>query len=205
MGDPISAVGIVLQIAPSVVKFIVDVKNAPRERRALLAEVISTSGILVMLKNVLEQPDGADAWAKEIMKVDGMQEALRGIQDILSSLHKELDPKADRRSRIKDSVAWPFKDKDVEQMLEKMGRFKQQMMLAMQFQAFQDNAMINGQLDALKMGQRRVLASADTILAQNKLESRNKILSWLSRSDLARKKHQTASKMRTAGTADWIL
>src|ERR1700755_1487309 len=55
------------------------------------------------------------------------------------------------------------------------------------------------------MGQRRALARADTLLSQNKLESRNKILSWLSRSDLARKKHQTASKMRTAGTADWIL
>lgn len=94
MADPISAVGIVLQLTPAIVKFIIDVKNASRERQALLAEIISRGGILSMLKNVLDQPDGADAWAKEILKVDGMQDALRGFQEVLSSLRKELDPKA---------------------------------------------------------------------------------------------------------------
>ena len=201
MGDPISIIGVVVDLAPRVIKYIIDVKHASRDRQALLTEVTSTSGILSMLKNVIDQPDGDHTWAREVMTVDGMREALMGVQGLLRTLAEELEPK---KGRSRNSVAWPFKSKDVEGMLDKIARYKQQMILALQFKAFRDTSMVDEHLRTLAVGQQKAVVNTDILVQRGEFENTQKILTWLSNYD-SKKKHNLASRTRTRGTGEWIL
>ena len=180
MGDPISIVGVVVDLAPRVIKYIVDVKHASRDRQALPTEVINTSGILSMLKHVLDQPDEETTWAKEMMCVDGMKDALAGIEDILQTLSKNLKPK---NGHFRNSMGWPFKSKDMEAMLDKIARHKQQMILALQLHAFRDMSMADAQLRGLAIDQQQILSNISILLQQVKVDDSKKALSWLSKFD----------------------
>lgn len=204
MADPLSAVGLAVQLAPVVVKYVIDVKHASRDRQALLAEVISTTGLLAMLKVALDQPDGADEWAKEMIKVDGIEEAVSGVLTILEEVNEKVGEPAKKSGRVKESLAWPFKSKDVEQMVNKLGRHKQRILIALQFQTFRSDSTIKGDLKSLKSDQTKVLANTVVMLEQSRQAKYETVMSWVSQFDYS-KRHTAASSTRTPGTAEWIL
>jgi ankyrin repeat protein len=204
MADPFSGVALVVDLAPRVIKYVIDVKDASRDRQALLAEIVGAAGVLSTLKLALDKADGADEWAKEVIKVDGVEDAVAGVLSVLQELKGKLDEPEKRSGRIKEALAWPFKSKDVEKMVEKLSRYKQQILMALQLQAFRDTSALNGELKAMKLDQEQILANTTVTLQQSRRERYSKLMAWLSTFDYA-KRHKAASRTRTPGTAEWLL
>ncbi len=49
--------------------------------------------------------------------MDGIREALPGVQDVLETLSRELEP---QNGRFLSAVTWPFKSENIERMLTKL-------------------------------------------------------------------------------------
>lgn len=90
MVDPISIIGLIVDLVPKVTRYIVEFKKGPKERRLLLAEVLSTSGILVLIRDVQVNPNDGENWADEILSIDGMQNVLQELLELLRALAVKL-------------------------------------------------------------------------------------------------------------------
>jgi hypothetical protein len=79
MVDPISIIGLIVDIVPKVARYILEVKKGPKERRSLLDEILSTSGLLALIRDVRSEPTGDAQWAGNILSVNGIENVLQEV------------------------------------------------------------------------------------------------------------------------------
>ena len=127
MADPVSIIGFVVEIVPKVARYLVEVKKGPKERQILLAEVLSTSGILALIRDAPQDRDDDQKWANDVLQVEGMTTILQEMLDLLQLLVPKLQPKRGLSS-FKQAVVWPFSQSEVDWVLNKLGRCKQNIM-----------------------------------------------------------------------------
>ena len=156
-----------------------------------------------MVRDVLNGSNGDQKWAHDILKVDGTVIVLQEILEILRILVSKLEPKRGLSS-MKQSIIWPFSQSDIEAYLSKIGRCKQNVMLAFQMQDRNNTSLILNRLDALAIEQQQISSFTETQALRDELRIQVEAIAWLSTFDY-QKKHAVASVTRLDGTARWIF
>ncbi|OBT86395.1 hypothetical protein VE02_05285 [Pseudogymnoascus sp. 03VT05] len=173
MADPLSATAsiiAVLQLSSTVLRYLVDVKEASADRKSLIHEISSTRGILSTLNETV---------------VDARVGPLNVLTTTLQSLATTLKDSALATGIRKtvDSLRWPFKQGEVDKILRVIERQKSTLSLALDNDHIALSREIRNNTEAIRddvAGLSRELAAAQ-LDAKNDAESlkHNAILSQL--------------------------
>jgi hypothetical protein len=93
MGDPLSvsaSIVAVLQLTGTVVQYLNDVKEAPKDRQRILSELSVASGILYLLRDLAERPQYGDAWSVTIRSLNVPNGPLDQFKLALELPHTEV-------------------------------------------------------------------------------------------------------------------
>jgi hypothetical protein len=115
----------VLQLSEKVIKYIRDVSGATEERKRLREQVRACSNILLMLRDGIEDLDEGESWA----------ETFGLLACPLARLQQALELAATRlqsKSNTKEKLKWPFKEKEVQKLMEAIEGEKSLLSLALQ-------------------------------------------------------------------------
>jgi hypothetical protein len=115
----------VLQLSEKVIKYIRDVSGATEERKRLREQVRACSNILLMLRDGIEDSDEGKSWA----------ETVELLASSLARLHQALElaaTKLQSKDNTKEKLKWPFKEKEVQKLMEAIEGEKTLLSLALQ-------------------------------------------------------------------------
>ena len=125
----VSSISAILQLASTAVRYIKDVKNAPDDEAKLSNEICAAHGILVMLKDRVEQQPNTTLSTVGLLACPNGP--LSQFQAALERLIKRLKPASGMKAAGK-TLAWPFKKAEVEEILRTIERQKSCFSLAFQ-------------------------------------------------------------------------
>lgn len=140
MADPLSTVAsvlAVLNLAVAATKYIKDVKQGSTDRLRLRDELRSTTCLLEMLKDRLEDSEEVGDGQVETLKpssitsLAGEDGPLALFKRVLEDIITKLAPQ-DRLRRLAQPFTWPFNKKDVDDFLSTLERLKSHFNLVMQ-------------------------------------------------------------------------
>ena len=136
--DPLSAAASVIavvQIADRIIDmckaYIMGVKDAPADLRAILIEVGSVKCVLEVIE-LLDTSGGAQSMVHGVEILEKLRGPLVGCKEALNSLENLFPPQSagpvkGKRKRLSLSLAtlaWPFKSHKALKLLEEIGRHK---------------------------------------------------------------------------------
>ncbi|KFY98178.1 hypothetical protein V500_01789 [Pseudogymnoascus sp. VKM F-4518 (FW-2643)] len=137
MADPLSATAsiiAVLQLSSTVLRYLVDVKEASGDRKSLIHEISSTCGILSTLnETVVDARVSDESWSATIRLLKDPNGPLNVLTTTLQSLEttlKDLALATGIRKAV-DSLRWPFKQSEVDKILRVIERQKSTLSLAL--------------------------------------------------------------------------
>ena len=130
--DPVTAIGLVAASAQlvgqgaSVLKYLSDVKEAPRQAEKLLNEMTAMIDVVTLLKLRF------DSFPERIPESQQtpITDSLDSLKELLQEMEARCDPKQ-RRGAIQ-RLKWPFQMKETVQYLEKIQRQKEILNLVLQ-------------------------------------------------------------------------
>jgi hypothetical protein len=140
MADPLSTIAnvlTILKLAASATQYIKEVKHASSDRLRLRDELRSTTCLLEMLKDRLENSEYvADSGAgtlkpHSIALLEGGDGPLELFRQVLEEIINKLVPQT-RLSRLAQSFTWPFDKKEVAELVSTLERLKSHFNLVMQ-------------------------------------------------------------------------
>jgi phage gp46-like protein len=101
----------ILQLSEKVIQYVRDVSGATEERRRLREQVRACSNILLLLRDGVEDSDEGQAWAETVDMLASPLERLRRALELAAiRLHA--------KSSTKEKLKWPFKEKEVQKLIE---------------------------------------------------------------------------------------
>jgi hypothetical protein len=140
MADPLSTIAnvlAVLKLAAAATQYIKEVRQASSDRLRLRDELRSTTCLLEMLKDRLED----SAYAKDsdaetlkpysIASLEGGDGPLELFRRVLEDIISKLAPQNPLK-RLAQSFTWPFDKKDVAELVSTLERLKSHFTLVMQ-------------------------------------------------------------------------
>lgn len=142
--DPLSitaSIAAILQLASSVVSYLTSVKDASDDRRRLIAELGSITGLLYLLR------DSANNSITALRSLSTPDGPLKQLTDSLNELASKLRPASMGPSKAGRSLLWPFHKSEINSILARIERFKTLLCLALQ----NDNNQLNHQM-AIDLG-----------------------------------------------------
>ena len=101
----------VAQLCEKVIQYIKTVHGAKHEKQRLRSQVRNCSNLLLQLQDDVEDSDEAEEWAKTL---ELLSAPLARLQEALSLAAVALSA----RDSISEKLGWPFKEKDVEKLIE---------------------------------------------------------------------------------------
>ena len=132
--DPVSVTAsiiAVIQLAGSVVSYLNDVKDASKDRNRMLVELSSVNGLLLGLQDLAERSTPTGAWLEIAESLTVQNGPLVQFKSMLERLAAILQP-ASTSKKIEVFLTWPFKKKEVADILQAIERYKTLFMLALQ-------------------------------------------------------------------------
>lgn len=124
-------VGIVIAVAPAIIKYIVDLTDGPEERRQLAMEIASAAGILTMFQNLQNQPGGhSTRFSSAIEAPSGPNKALSQFAELLERIKEKVQPLSGLK-KVK-RLTWPFTSSQIKEYLEKIKSIKLDFILALE-------------------------------------------------------------------------
>ncbi|KAL4862407.1 cytochrome P450 [Aspergillus spectabilis] len=201
MSDPLSvAAGAIafFQLSQTIIKYLSSIADAPDERQRLILEISGASGLLVYLNDqVATNTSTAGSAFSGLILPNG---PLPQLKEALARLESKLAPSKSSHNALA-LLKWPFRKKEVLEILDAIERQKVALGLAIQCE--------NKAISALTQKNTSTIQHAietlrkDTELAQNETQ-RKAVLKWLSTTDISLS-HQAALSKRQVGTGSWIL
>jgi hypothetical protein len=134
MGDPLSvsaSIVAVLQLTGTVVQYLNDVKEAPKDRQRILSELSVASGILYLLRDLAERPQYGDAWSVTIRSLNVPNGPLDQFKLALELLTSKLAP-VNGLKKMRKALAWPFQKAEIQSVISMIERQKSIFNLALQ-------------------------------------------------------------------------
>lgn len=131
MADPLSILSLVIELTPKVIRYVLDIKEGPEERRQLVAEISSASGILSVLQKLQGGPQVGGEWKIVLASLGNSEGPLQSYANLLGSIQAALRPRNGLR-QIERNLTWPFRRKDVQGYLARIERYKSLFSLAVQ-------------------------------------------------------------------------
>ena len=138
MADPLSitaSIIAVLQLSSTVLKYLVDVKDASADRKSLIYEISSTRGILSTLNETVDDARlSGETWSATVRSLEHPDGPLRVLTTTLQQLSATLQGSASATGikKAANSLRWPFKQSEVEKILSVIERQKSTLSLALE-------------------------------------------------------------------------
>ena len=135
--DPITTVGLVASIAQiigaitKVLRYLNDVKNAPKARAQVAQEASLLLALLTSLRYRLEDTDSKDLWVQGVMTLGMASGPLDQFREALEALAGKLQSSGTVKS-VGKALLWHFEKKEVDEFLNRMERLKSFISLALQ-------------------------------------------------------------------------
>lgn len=134
--DPLSisaSIEALLGVTSTVIQYVNAVKGAAEDRRMILSQLASVSGILYSLQ---EQADQArkkdDQWSSTFQSLGVPEGPLHQIRRALERLSSKLDPPATPMKKLGKAIVWPFQREEIREILASIERQKALLNLARQ-------------------------------------------------------------------------
>ena len=212
--DPVTAIGAaasVLQligIAAKAIKYINDIKNAPRERFRLVQELNSLYGILIELESRVDEAkmNRDDKW---LSGLNSLTVKFGLIEQLGAALNSMVD-KIKLASKIKTvgrTLIWPFAKKEIAEIMEQIERQKSTINLALQGDQMNLAKAIKAdtiQIPALLTGVQEMQVGVTKIQDRLEVEAVQKIVDWFSPLSFA-DRHNDVLSRRCEGTGNWLF
>ena len=134
--DPVTAVGLAASIAQLIgvttktIKYLNNVKDAPKDRAKLLKEASSLLSLLINLNCTLEGANPTESWLGTAQS-QGLKDVLDLLRRSLEELAKKLKPEHGMKS-LGRRLVWPLDKKEIMETLAKIERVKSLVELALQ-------------------------------------------------------------------------
>ena len=138
MANPLSvttSIIAVLQLSSTVLRYLVDVKDASVDRKSLIREISSTCGILSTLNETVDDARVFDeTWSTTIRLLEDLDGPLSVLTTTLQQLAITLKglALATGIKKTANSLRWPFKQSEVEKILRVIERQKSTLSLALE-------------------------------------------------------------------------
>ena len=120
-----------IDAAGKVIRYLHDVKDAPKARAQIAQEASLLVGFLTSLRLRLQYADAQDPWVTGVLSLAGANGPLAQFKEVLNLLEKKLLDPANSGSTRK-ALKWPFEKKEVSEWLQRMERLKSFVLLALQ-------------------------------------------------------------------------
>ncbi|KAH6847660.1 hypothetical protein B0I37DRAFT_391490 [Chaetomium sp. MPI-CAGE-AT-0009] len=212
MADPLSTIAnvlAVLKLAAAATQYIKEVKQASSDRLRLRDELRSTTCLLEMLKDRLEDSEYAENSDAETLKpysiasleggngpLEGGDGPLELFRRVLEDIIRKLAP-PNTLKRLAQSFTWPFDKKDVAELVSTLERLKSHFTLVMQNDLVELTKLSHLKLDSI---QREV----ENARSRSRDNESQKIILWVS--TLAyRPRHLDVLENAQPGTGTWFL
>ncbi|KAF5632082.1 hypothetical protein F52700_6601 [Fusarium sp. NRRL 52700] len=214
--DPITAVGLIASIAQiidattKVLRYLNDVKNAPKARARVAQEASLLLALLTNLRYRLEDTDAKDPWVQGVMTLGMAGGPLDQFREALEELAGKLQSSGTAKS-VGKALSWHFEKKEVDDFLNRMERLKSFIALALQGDVLDVVRAVKADTNKIPSLQMDVLSVKDGVerlqiagLAQSTDKQREKILTWIS-TDNSRESFKNKLQQRQPGTGSWFL
>ncbi|MCJ1385533.1 hypothetical protein MMC17_008656 [Xylographa soralifera] len=201
--DPVSVIGLVaallqlIDVTAQTIRYINEVKDAPKQRGRLAREA---SGLLMLLTDLryrVEEIDESSAW---FAGVRSLENPLQLFKVDLENIAYKLRP----RNTLRTAFGWPFEEKQINAILVKIERTKTLVGLALHKDIFNLSLHIKGQNDRIQHNVEEVLERVDDVQASQEEQTRKALYSWVSPYEFSTKQSDVLSR-RQEGTGKWLL
>lgn len=134
--DPITAIGLAASIAQLIeattkaIKYLNNVKDAPKDRAKLVQEASSLLALLTNLKYTLEGANTIESWLGPVPS-QGLKDVLDRLQRLLGELAKKLKPER-RMKELGKRFLWTLDKKEILETLGEIERVKSLVGLTLQ-------------------------------------------------------------------------
>jgi hypothetical protein len=135
--DPVTVIGLVASIVQLIdtttkaIKYINDVKDAPRDRARLAREAASLLALLTDLRYRLEETNSTDPWFTGIRSLGVEGGPLEQFNEAIDDLARKLEPEKSLKKLAK-VVFWSLDKNEINNILTKIERLKTFVDLALQ-------------------------------------------------------------------------
>jgi hypothetical protein len=126
MVDPLSitaSVIAILQLTGEVIKYLNDVKDAPKECQQCTLEACNLQNLLINLRYRLEQGQASDPWFTAIRALAVANGPLDQYKQALEQLQTKLVAE-NKFQKVKQRLVWKFSKTEVASILARMERLK---------------------------------------------------------------------------------
>ncbi|KIM99237.1 hypothetical protein OIDMADRAFT_43209 [Oidiodendron maius Zn] len=210
MLSDIASIITVLQLTGEVIKYLKDIKYAPKECRDCATEASNLYGILINLLYHLNLDQTGGAWFTAVRNLNVENGPLDQYKQALEQLRSTVEIQ-DGVQKVKQRLLWKFSKEEVASILARMERLKSLVNIALEMDHLklslaikEDTLIVRNTLPLL---QAHVVAIQDTQNLQwdaLKLQERHAIIEWLSPTDFPAQQHDIITR-RHEGTGQWFL
>ena len=135
--DPITAVGLAASIAQlfdattTAIKYLNDVKDAPKDRATLAREGSSLLALFTDLRYRVEEAQLTDPWFTGVRSLGGESGPLGQFKEAIEELARKLKPEAGIK-KFGKALIWTLDKNEISNILSKIERLKTLVSLALQ-------------------------------------------------------------------------
>ncbi|KAF5580596.1 ankyrin repeat [Fusarium subglutinans] len=217
---------------PLVAHYLVSAKGTTKQQRRLHEEIRGCEDMLLQLKDILENERPDPTRALRISLLEGPHSPFKRFETLFESIKVKLDPKKGV-TNVFSSLAWPFNEKDVNELISAIQREKDLLQLALEndsrhplkgfIQTAEENhkrlieLMQNLKHDSdhqkdqlkrlstsLQTTQDIVFGSLDNLGNAQTADQRRKILDWITPMNFTSDQEDHLKRLQP-GTGQWLL
>ncbi|KIW35343.1 uncharacterized protein PV07_02044 [Cladophialophora immunda] len=139
--DPVAAVGLLASIIQLIdatakaVKYLNDVKNAPKERARLAREATNLLALLTDLRYRVEDAKSTDPWFAGVRSLGVKGGPLEQFDEAITALTRKLNPEKGVKKAGK-SLLWTLNKKEIDRIFDEIERLKTLVSLSLQGDQF---------------------------------------------------------------------
>ncbi|KAL8877479.1 MAG: hypothetical protein Q9198_004511 [Flavoplaca austrocitrina] len=198
MADFIGITIAIAQITPVIVDYIRKVKDGPTESRQLLLEISSTSGVVLLLRDLAHETSSSDSWSASLDSLaDLLVQYERQLQQVANALQKATTSK-------REALKWPFERKAVAETLTNLERYKTAFLLALQTVQTELSDSVRCSIQDIGSDVRQSREAIEWLRDSQQDKDYQAMLQWLSPLNF-HLVHNDNLHGRHGDTGDWIL
>ena len=195
-------------VAGKAIKYLNEIKNAPRERFRLAQELNSLYGILIELQSREDEANakGDDEWLKGFRSLTVKLGPIEQLESALELIVDKVKPLS-KLKKIGKALVWPFTIKEVEEILRQIERQKSTINFALQGDQMNLTKAIKAdtmQIHSLISGVQEMQVGVTYLQDRQEVEIVQKVVDWFSPLSFG-DRHNDVLSRRCEGTGNWLF
>lgn len=135
MADPLSiaaSIGSILQLTTEVLKYLDDVRNAPKERDQCAIEASNLYSLLTQLRYRLKDSSSGEPWHTAALELNARNGPLDQYKHALQELQRKIQHREGVVGSVAFALTWKFNRREVSDILTRMERLKTHVQIALE-------------------------------------------------------------------------